>query len=138
MSLGGINRVSLNIFQREIKNIEKTIEKRKHLSSIYQTELEKLGFECQKQDNNSLTLFSCLCPEKIDRDKFIFEMRKKGVCPTRIWHTPIIIKAKADLNQFPNTIEISQRIINFPLQNFYKEKDIRKIIQKTKDCLSSV
>lgn len=126
----GINRVSFNIFCKEIGNIEKVIEKRRNLALIFQKEIKILGFEVQKPKDNIFTLLSVLCPK--NRNKVVKALRKQGVFATRIWHTPIILnpKAKADLSQFPNALKAAKRIINFPLQNFYSQKDIHRIIQK--------
>jgi dTDP-4-amino-4,6-dideoxygalactose transaminase len=39
------------------------------------------------------------------------------------------------LADFPNTIDAAKRIINFPFQNYFKEKDIKKIISATEEVL---
>jgi len=41
------------------------------------------------------------------------------------------------LGNYLNTIDISNRIINFPLQNYYSKKDIDKMIKAIKEVLST-
>ena len=56
-----------------------------------------------------------------------------------MWHTPLILNPEAqkeyniNLDEFSNTKEISQRIINFPFQNFYTRKTIDKILKRCYD-----
>jgi len=127
----GINKVSFNIFCKKIEKIDEVIEKRKNLALLFQKKIKKLGFEVQELKDNSFTLLTVFC--KKDRNKIVKALRKQGVFATRIWHTPIILnpKVKTDLSQFPNTLKVAKKIINFPLQNFFSEKDIHRIIQKT-------
>lgn len=139
--IGKINRVSLNLFFWEIKNLEQTIKKRKELGNFFSKELEKLGFFAQKREGNIFTFLSVLCPENIQRDKLVKKLRAKRVFVTRIWKDPIILNKevqkfyKINLKEFPNTLEVSKRIINFPLQNFYQKKDIIKMIKIIKNSL---
>ena len=134
--IGSLNRISQNIFSWQSKNLEETLEKRRKIALFFQTELKKMGFETQISENNIFTFLSVLVPENIDRDKFIFRLREKGVFALRIWKEPIILNKEAqkeyeiDLSRFPNTVEASQRIVNFPLQNFYTKKDIEKMLRK--------
>jgi len=44
---------------------------------------------------------------------------------------------KINLAEFPNTIEVAKRIVNFPLQNFYTKKDVEKMIFSIKRVLNS-
>jgi len=138
----GINNVSLNIFSQFLEDFEKQLEKRKKLALLFQKELEKLGFRTQVSENNVFCYVSALIPKRLEekRDTFVNKLKKQRIFCTRIWHTPIIMNPKVqeeyniNLNEFPNTVEASKRIINLPLQNYYTEKDIRimsKIIEKT-------
>jgi len=76
------------------------------------------------------------------RDKFVRELRKYGIFATRIWKDPIILNPQVqkeynlNLREFPNTIEVAKRIVNFPLQNFYTKKDIEKMIRVIKQSLT--
>lgn len=134
-----INKVSLNLFLNYFKVFEKNIKERKKLALFFQKELEKLGFEVQKSDNNVFCYLSALAPKTINRDKLVKELRKQKIFCTRIWHTPIILNPEVqkeynlNLNEFPNTIDAAQRIINFPLQNHYLKEDIEKIILKLRN-----
>ncbi|MCK4781694.1 DegT/DnrJ/EryC1/StrS aminotransferase family protein [Candidatus Parcubacteria bacterium] len=133
-----INKVSLNLFQYFLENEQKNLEKRIKLGLFFQNELKKLGFEIQNSQNNSFCYLSALVPENLNRDVLVKKLRKYKIFCTRIWHTPIILnpevqkKYNLNLAEFPNTIEIAQRIINFPLQSHYNKKDIENIINKLK------
>jgi dTDP-4-amino-4,6-dideoxygalactose transaminase len=130
-----INQVSLNIFLNSQKEFEKDLKKRINLALIFRKELEKLGFNVQKSEDNVFCYVSALTPKKINRDKFVKQLKKHKIFPTRIWHTPIILNKKVqkeyniNLAEFPNTIESAERIVNFPLQNHYSKKDIEKMIK---------
>ncbi|OIO46248.1 MAG: hypothetical protein AUJ25_00360 [Parcubacteria group bacterium CG1_02_37_13] len=125
-----LNRVSFNLFAFNFKNkanLIKILEKRKKTALELKGALEGLGFLCQPQENNSFTFLSCLCPIGLSRDRLVLSLRKKGIFTTRIWKNPI--KTQPDL---PLTLEISQRIINFPLQSFFQTKDTQRVIAKSK------
>lgn len=139
--IGGINKISLNLFFNFWEDFEKNLEKRKELGLFFQTELKNLGFEVQYSPNSIFTLLSALCPKTVKRDQLVKNLRKKGIFATRIWKDPIILNTlakkeyKINWEEFENTIEVAQRIINFPLQNHYQEKDIKKMILKIKEIL---
>lgn len=134
--IGGINRVSLNLFSDFFKEAEKSLESRKKTALWLQNELKKMGFEVQESENNVFCYISVLVPKNLagKRDEIVQKLKKYRVFCTRIWHTPIILNPEVqkefnlDLAEFPNTIETAGRIINFPLQNHYTEKDVGKIV----------
>lgn len=128
----GINKVSLKLFAASLNDFEKSLEKRKKLALFFQLEIQKLGFEVQESQNNLFCYLSALLPKSLDgkRNKFVEGLRKHKVFCSRIWHSPI-----ADL---PNTSEAARRIINFPLQNYYTEKDIKKIIEAVKKAMINI
>ncbi len=142
--IGGINKVSLNLFSCFFEEHQKNLKKRINLAMFFQKELKNLGFEIQERKENSFCYLSVLMPKKLrdKRDDFIKGLRKKGISCTRMWQNPIILnpevqkRYKLDLNKFPKTIEISQRIINFPLQDAFQKKDIKEMIEKTKKVLN--
>lgn len=139
-----INRASLRLFSTFLPDFKKSLEKRIKLALIFQEELKKIGFEVQESRNNVFCYLSALVPKEMEqkRDKLVQELRKYRVFCTRIWHTPIILNPEVkkeyqiNLAEFPNTVEAAKRIINFPLQNYYTEKDIRKIITFLQKTLS--
>jgi len=138
-----INQVSLNLFLYFLKNFEENLKRRIELALFFQEELKKLGFEVQRAENNVFCYLSALTPQNLNRDKFVKELRKYGIFATRIWKDPIILNPhvqkeyKINLAEFPNTIEVAKRIINFPLQNFYTKNDIEKMVLRIKKVLAS-
>lgn len=136
-----INRVSLNLFLSFLNDFEKNLKKRVDTALILQQELEKLSFSVQQGKNNVFSFLSVLVPQNINRDKFVRDLRKYGVFATRIWHTPIVLNPEVkmdfrpDPEQFPNTKEIAQKIVNLPLQSYYTKIDTDKIIKAIKKCL---
>jgi len=142
----GINKISLNLFSQHLEGFENSLEKRKKTASFFQQELKNLGFKVQSSEANVFCYVSGLIPEHLSekRDKFIIELRKEKVFCTRIWHTPIILNKEVqkeynvNLSEFPNTIEASKRIVNFPLQNHYNEKDIVYMINKIKKIINKL
>ena len=143
---GGINKVSLNLFSSLFEEHQKNLKKRINLGLFFQKELKNLGFETREGKENGFCYLSVLMPKKLreKRDDFIKGLRKEGVHCTRMWYSPIVLnpeaqkKYKLDLNEFPNTIEISQRVINFPLQDFFQKKDIKEMIGKIKEVVNSL
>ena len=129
-----LNKVSLNLFSFSLKDFEKKLKRRGELALFFQKELQKLGFETQDSENNVFCYLSALMPPNLDRDKFVKDLRKYKIFATRIWHTPIILNKDVrkeynlNLRKFKNTIEAAQRVVNFPLQNFYTKKDVEKMI----------
>jgi len=142
----GINDVSLNLFSQFLEDFEKSLKKRIELAKTFQKELKSLGFEVQEGEGNVFCYLSALIPKEFTekRDQFVVLMRKYNVFCTRIWKDPIILNKdvqkdyKINLADFPNAIEAAKRIINFPLQNYFEEKDIKKIISATKEVLSKL
>lgn len=140
---GGINKQSLSLFADFFEDIKESLENRKKLALSLREELKKIGFEVQESENNVFCYISALIPENLaqKRDEIVQKLKKYRVFCTRIWHTPIILNPEVqkefnlDLAEFPNTIEAAKRIINFPLQNHYTEKDVRKIIDAVKIAL---
>lgn len=121
---GEIQRASrecLKIVNYYLDNLEQRIAKRINLAKYFQEQLIKIGFGTQKSDNNTFTYLSALVPKNTNRDELFYKLRKKHVFCSRIWHNPLF-------NELSNTSEASKRIINFPLQNWFTEKDIDKII----------
>ena len=106
----------LRIFSWYLNNFEKQINKRKQLAEYFLKELEKLNIKTSK----GITYISALMP---NRDKVFKELRKSNIYCSKTWHNPIY-------PNFPNTKKASEQIINFPLQDWYKEKHIDKIIKK--------
>jgi len=131
----GINPVSLKLFSYFSENHEEILKERISNALYFQEKLKELGFSVQKSENNTFCYFSVLSPRNINRDKLVEKLHNKGIFCTRIWHTPIVLNqdVEADydlyLGNYLNTIDIANRIINFPLQNYYSKKDIDKMIK---------
>ena len=127
----GIQRASkgcLRIVNYYLDNLEQRIAKRINLAKYFQEQLIKIGFGTQKSDNNTFTYLSALVPKNTNRDELFNKLRKGGIFCSRIWHHPLY-------GGLPNAAEAAKCIINFPLQNWFTEKDIDKIIA---DILSSM
>ena len=139
--LSGINRLSLNLFSAFLKDFGKDLEKRIKLAKLFQEKLKKLNFEVQPSENPVFCYLSSLVPPNLDRDKLVRDLRKYKIFATRIWHNPIVLNKDVQkeynvhLDEFKNTVEAAQRIVNFPLQNYYTEKDIEKIINALKKVI---
>ncbi len=141
---GGINRVSLNLFADFFDAAQKSLAHRQKLARLFQQELNALGFKAQESTDNVFCYLATLTPENMTekRDKIVEGLRKYRVFCTRIWHTPIILNKdvqqeyRLDLAEFPNTVEAARRIINFPLQNHYREKDIKKMVESLKKVMA--
>jgi len=139
----GINDVSLNLFSKFLEDFAKGLAKRIELAKFFQKELKSLGFEVQEGEGNVFCYLSALMPKEFvkHRDQFVIEMRKYNIFCTRIWKDPIILNEsvrkdyKINLANFLNTIEVAKRIVNFPLQNYFEENDVKKIISATKEVL---
>jgi len=142
----GINDVSLNLFFQFLEDFEKSLVTRIELAKFFQKELKSLGFEVQEGEGNVFCYLSALIPKEFSekRDLFVVQMRKYNVFCTRIWKDPIILNEnvqkdyKINLADFPNAVEVAKRIINFPLQNYFEEKNIKKIISATKEVLAKI
>lgn len=138
-----LNSFSLSLFFHFFQNFEEKLKERKRLALLLKREIEKLGFEVQDERNNVFTFFSTLVPPefKEKRDLIVQELKKKKIFCTRIWHTPIILNSEAQSfwkinpKDFPNTLEAAKRIVNFPLQNYYNEKDVFKIVFTLQEIL---
>lgn len=115
------SKLSLKIFNWYLDNFEEQISKRIKLAKYFQEKLRRIGFEVQKSENNTFTYVSALVPKNLNRDELFNKLRKRHIFCSRIWHNPLF-------SSLPNTSEASKRIINFPLQNWFTEKDIDKIV----------
>lgn len=143
---GGIIKASLNLFNDFFDEFKNSSEKRKRLALIFQEEIKKLGFGVQESGDNVFCYLSVLVPEALagKRDQIVQELKKHHVFCTRIWHEQGVIimnkevqeKYGINLAEFPDTVQAARRIINFPLQNHYGEKDIKKMVQATAKVIS--
>jgi len=142
----GINQVSLNLFSDFFEDFEKSLDNRKKLALFFQAELKKLDFEVQESKDSVFCYLSALVPKNIaeKRNEIVQRLKKYRVFCTRIWHTPIILDEEAqkeyqiNLAEFPNTLEAVKRVINFPLQNHYTEKDVKKIVDALKKVMMDI
>lgn len=136
----GINRVSLNLFSDFFEDTAKSLANRQKSALFLREELGKIGFKIQESKNNVFCYLSALVPENLidKRNEIVKRLKQHMVFCTRIWHAPIILNQEVqkeyglNLAEFPNTRQAAKRIINFPLQNYYTEKDVRKIIDAVK------
>ncbi len=142
----GLNSVSLNFFHNFLDDQQTTIKHRIELGKMFQKGLKELGFQVQEAGDNVFCYLSGLIPAKLEnkRDELVERLRGRGIFCTRIWHTPIVLNPEVqkeyhlDLNEFPNTVEAANRVINFPLQNYYQEKDIKKMVSSIREALKDI
>ena len=131
-----LNKKSLALFARSLEYFEKSLEKRRKLALFFQGELKKLGLEVQESEGNVFCYLSALVPKNLQdrRDEIVKKLRKHRVFCVRIWKDPIV----KDKENLPNTFEVAQRIINLPLQNYYTEKDIKKMVAALNDVMEKL
>jgi dTDP-4-amino-4,6-dideoxygalactose transaminase len=142
----GLNIISQNLFASSLISFERSLENRKKIARLFQIELKKLGFSVQEGEENVFCFLSALVPSDLreKRDMIVEHMRRYNVFCTRIWHTPIVLNKEVqkeyglDSKNFPQTVEIAQRVINFPLQSHYQEKDVKKMIKALTKTLKSI
>jgi dTDP-4-amino-4,6-dideoxygalactose transaminase len=146
LDAGGISRVPLRLFFDFLPIFEKSLENRKKIGKLFSNKLKERGFEIQSKDNSVFCYISALVPEGMREKRYniVKRLREYGVFCTRMWHTPIILNEEAKdyykmkLEEFPNTIKTAERVINFPLQNHYKERDINRIVKAIDKVLSNI
>jgi len=133
---GGINRASLNLSADFFDSFKESLDHRIKLALLFQQELKILGFGIQESANNVFCYLSVIVPQNLieKRDEIVQKLKKYHIFCTRIWHAPVVLDEKA----YPNTFEAARRIINFPLQNHYKEKDIQKMIKAVKKVMMDI
>ena len=116
-----ISKISLKTVNYCLDHFKEQSEKRIELAKYFQNKLTALEFKVQNEENNTFTFLSALVPENISRDELFYQLKQYRVFCARIWQNPL-------LRQLPNTSIIANRIINFPLQNWYTTQDIDNII----------
>jgi dTDP-4-amino-4,6-dideoxygalactose transaminase len=141
----GIVRASLSLFSAFFGSIQNSLAQRKRIALLLQEELKNLGFSVQEPQDNVFCYLSALVPANLrqKRDAIVLELRKYRVFCTRIWSDKFAIIFNEGVQKdyqinpadFPNTVETAQRIVNFPLQNHYREKDVKKIIKALKEVM---
>jgi dTDP-4-amino-4,6-dideoxygalactose transaminase len=117
-----ISKTSLKIVNFCLDGFKEQVERKITLAKYFQNKLINLNFEVQENEDNTFTYLSALVPENIDRDKLFHTLKEYNVFCSRIWQDPL-------LKQLPNTSIVAKRIINFPLQDWYTEQDIDKIVK---------
>lgn len=144
----GIIGTSLGLLNDFFGDVQNSLVARKKTALFFKEELEKLGFSVQDSTSNVFCYLSALVPQKMShqRDRIVQDLRKHRVFCTRIWSEKFAIIFNEGVQRdyqvnpadFPNTVEAAARIINFPLQNHYREKDVRNMIKAVKSVISSL
>jgi len=116
-----ISKISSKIVNYCLGDFEKGIQKRIKLAEYFQNKLVDLKFRVQIGQNNTFNYISALVPPDTNRDDLFKKLRKNHIFCSRMWQNPLF-------KQLPNTSIVASRIINFPLQNWFTEKDIDEII----------
>jgi dTDP-4-amino-4,6-dideoxygalactose transaminase len=130
-----ISKISARVVNGYLDGLKEREQRRIELANYFRDKLLNLEFRFavlstseQERENNTFTYLSALVPENINRDELFHKLRKHNVFCSRMWQNPL-------LKQLPNTSLIASRIINFPLQNWFTEKDIDKIVETIKILL---
>ena len=118
------SKLSLKLFNNYLENFEEQTEKKVKLAKYFREKLISSGFEVQSSEKNNFTYLSALVPKNIDRNELFNKLRKCGIFCSQIWRKPIYNPLNGML---PNTNEAARRVINFPLQSWFAEKDIDQI-----------
>jgi hypothetical protein len=126
-----IPKFTLKIIDYYFNNFNEQLNNKIKLAKYFQAKLSKIGFKVQESKNNHFTYLSALVPENIDRNELFYKLKERHIFCSRIWQTPL-------LKQLPNTSVIADRIINFPLQNWYITEDIDKIIAGILSTMDSI
>ncbi len=122
------SKLSLKLFNYYLKTHQEQLLQRIKLAKYFQNKLISLGFGVQIRENNTFTYLSALVPQNVNRDELFEKLRACGIFCSRIWKNPLYI-------ELPNTQKAAQNIINFPLQNWYTEKDVDYIIEKVRSLI---
>lgn len=128
-NIKGASKGCLKIVNYYLDNLKENLNHRIQLAKYFQKELSQIGFMVQESENNTFTYLSALVPKNIDRDELFNKLKRKKIFCSRIWQKPLF-------NELPNTAEVTKRIINFPLQNWFTEKDIDKIISEASNYVA--
>jgi dTDP-4-amino-4,6-dideoxygalactose transaminase len=115
----------LKVINECLNDLKEKIKKRIALAKYFQEKLRRIGFEVQKSENNTFIYVSALVPKNLNRDELFNKLRKRHIFCSRIWHNPLF-------GSLPNTSEAAKRIINFPLQDWFSEKDIDRMAETIK------
>ncbi|MBD3282427.1 MAG: aminotransferase class V-fold PLP-dependent enzyme [Candidatus Portnoybacteria bacterium] len=129
-----ISKTSLRVFNSCLDGFRERYERRILLAGVFQKKLKELGFSVQEGKDNMFTFLSALVPDRIDRDILFDNLRKEGICCFRMWHRPIIV----DEDEYPISFYLSKNILNFPLQDWYKESDIDDMVKKIDSALKGM
>lgn len=125
----------LKYFSCLLNGYEEKLKKRITLGKLLLSKINSAAGNFQIYAADNFSFFTILLPESLasKRDKIIKNLFGKNIFCERIWHNPIIshpeIIERYNVNpdDFPNAISIAKRVINLPLQDYFKEKDIEKI-----------
>ncbi len=132
-----------NLLLRKLNNIDKIIEHRKYISSIYGKELKKLGIlvrEFPKDYDVVYLRYPLLVKNK---EKILNNAIKKGI-EIGDWFVSVVHPITKNLEfsgyeigSCPIAEKICKNIINLPTHEKIKEKDVKRIENFIKDNIYS-
>lgn len=136
LKLNPLGKLSQKMADIWIANFPINILTRQNMGAQLENKLKQIGFLAPVSQEKFYTYVSVLFPEnkKTARAEFIKLMASYKIYCTTMWHDPLGLNDE----NCPNTQDISTRIINFPLQNFYKQSDIDYIAKCAKESLSKI
>lgn len=124
----GINLVSERIAGYYFKKMNKIIQRRREIARFWNKVLEeKVELQEDKLNEHIYTYYSFLLPRGLNRQRFIDNLRKKGIIARVIWNLPY--------GNTPVTWEISQRIVGVPINPNYTDEDVEFIAQALYESL---
>jgi len=120
---------------KNLQNVDKIIEHRKYVSTKYEEEIKKLGYEI-KQLSNDYDIVYLRYPLKAkDKNKILKDALKKGVEIGDWFVSPLhpltsnLDYAYYEKGSCPIAESTCENIINLPTHEKIKDKDIKKIIE---------
>lgn len=137
---GGLfySNIVLKYFSCLLNGYEKKLKKRTMLGKSLLSKINSAARNCQICAADNFSFFTILLSENLasKRNEIVEKLSRKRIFCERIWHNPIITWPEVikeygiDPNSFPNTLSIAKRVINLPLQDYFNERDIERVVDE--------
>ncbi len=136
-----INSLSRKITSYYLNKIDKIISSKKRVAEVLKNTLRgKVEFQPDSNQEHVYTYFSFLLPKNLasQRLRFLELLRKNGVVGRVIWNKPLAIHYSNYEKKYPNTKDISERIVGIPINFHYSIKDAKRLAKITFNCLNKL